>query len=87
MEPVLKLCKILKYYAHGCKDVKTSLFSVVNNTSVSVSDLNNKVVKIQDWEYKQKMLLNTDPAKQAQEVVSSKKKKKKKNSKIERIKV
>ena len=55
----------------------TSLFSVVKNASVSASRLNNDLVKIQDWAFNWKMLLNPDPTKQAKEVIFSKKKKKK----------
>ena len=45
----------------------TSLFSVVNNASVSASRLNNDLVKVGDWAINWKMLFNPDPTKQAKE--------------------
>ena len=51
----------------------TSLFSVVNNASVSASRLNNDLVKIRDWAFNWKMSFNPDPTKQAKEVIFSKK--------------
>ena len=53
----------------------TSLFSVVNNVSVSVSSLNNDLIKIRDWDFNWKMLFNTDPTKQVKEATFSTKKK------------
>ena len=53
----------------------TSLFSVVNNASVSASRLNNDLVKIRDWAFNWKMSFNPDPTKQGKEVIFSKKKK------------
>ena len=53
---------------------KTSILSVVNNASVSVSRLNNDLVKIRDLALNWKMLFNPDPTKQAIEVIFSKKK-------------
>ena len=47
----------------------TSLFSVVNNASVSASTLNNDLVKIRDWDFNWRMLFNPDPTKPAKEVV------------------
>ena len=47
----------------------TSLFSVVNNTSVSASRLNNDLVKIRDWDFNWRVLFNPDPTKPAKEVV------------------
>ena len=54
----------------------TSLFSVVNNASVSISRLNNDLVKIRARAFDWKMSFNSDPAKQAKDVIFSKKKKK-----------
>ena len=51
----------------------TSLFSVVNNASVSASRLNNDLVKMRDWAFNWKMSFNPDPIKQAKEVIFSKK--------------
>ena len=51
----------------------TSLFSVVNNASVSASRLNNDLVKIRDWAFNWKMSFNPDPTKQAKEIIFSKK--------------
>ena len=57
-------------------------FLVVNNSSVSVSNLNMNFMKIRDWDFNWKMLFNPHSTKQAKENVFSikKKKKKKKNS-------
>ena len=49
----------------------TSLFSVVNNASVSASSLNNDLVEIQDWAFNWKMWFNSDSTKQAKGVVFS----------------
>ena len=51
----------------------TSLFSVVNNICVSASRLNNGLVKIRDWAFNWKMSFNSDPTKEAKEVIFSKK--------------
>ena len=51
----------------------TSLFSVVQNKNNSASQLNNDLNKVSDWAYTWKMYFNTDPSKQAQEVIFSKK--------------
>ena len=51
----------------------TSLFSVVNNASVSVSRLNNDLVKIRNWAFNWKMSFNPDSTKQAREIIFSKK--------------
>ena len=51
----------------------TSLFSVVNNASVSASRLNNDLVKIRDWAFNWKISFNPDPTKQVKEVIFSKK--------------
>ena len=47
----------------------TSLFSVVNNTIVSASRLNNDLVKIRDQPFNWKMSFNPDPTKQTKEVI------------------
>ena len=47
----------------------TSLFSVVNNASVSASRLNNDLVKIRDWAFNWKLSLNPDPTKQAKKFI------------------
>ena len=41
----------------------TSYFSIVNNASVSVSSLNNDLMKIRDWAFNWKMPFNPDPTK------------------------
>ena len=55
----------------------TSLFSVVNNASVSASRLKNDLVKMREWAINWKLSFNPDPTKNAKEVIFSKKKKKK----------
>ena len=52
----------------------TSLFSVVNDTNTSASDLNEDLEKIGNWAFKWKMNFNPDPNKQAQEIIFSRKK-------------
>ena len=52
----------------------TSLFSVVNDASVSASRLNNDLAKIRFWAFNWKMSFNPDLTKQAKEVIFSKKK-------------
>ena len=52
----------------------TSLFSVVNNASVSASRLNSDLVKIGNWAFNWEMSFNPDHTKQAKEVIFSKKK-------------
>ena len=51
----------------------TSQLSVVYNTSVSTSNLDTALAKIQDLTCKWKISFKTDPAKQAQEIAYSKK--------------
>ena len=51
----------------------TSLFSVVNNASVSSSNLNCDLVKLRDWAFNWKMSFDPGPTKLAKEVVFSKK--------------
>ena len=66
---VLGLLFFLIYINHLCLGLTTSvklfaddtfLFSVVNNTSVSASRLNNDLVKIVDWAFNWKMLFNPE---------------------------
>ena len=52
----------------------TSLFSFVNNASVSASRLNSDLVKIGNWVFNWEMSFNPDHTKQAKEVIFSKKK-------------
>ena len=54
----------------------TSLFSVVNNASVSASRLKNDLVKMREWAINWKLSFNPDPTKNAKEAIFSKKKKK-----------
>ena len=51
----------------------TSLFSTVRNTDVTTNELNDDLVKINDWAYQWKMTFNPDISKQAHEVVFSRK--------------
>ena len=51
----------------------TQFFSVVQNKSNSASQLKNDINKVSDWAYTWKMSFNTDPSKQAQEVIFSRK--------------
>lgn len=51
----------------------TSQLSVVYNTSVSTSNLDTDLAKIQDLTCKWKISFKTDPAKKAQEIAYSKK--------------
>ena len=51
----------------------TSLFSIVQNVSISASHLNNDLSKISNWAFQWKMSFNPDPSKQAQEVIFSRK--------------
>ena len=50
-----------------------SLFSVISNTSVSASRLNNDLVKIREWAFNWKMSFNPDLTKQAKEAIFSEK--------------
>ena len=54
----------------------TSLFSVVFNVDVTSKELNDDLVKVQDWALRWKMSFNLDISKQAQEVIFSRKLKK-----------
>ena len=49
----------------------TSLFSVIRNKHLSVQNLNENLSKINHWAFQQKMSFNSDPSKQAQEVIFS----------------
>ena len=49
----------------------TSLFSIVQNVSISANHLNNDLSKIKNWAFQWKMSFNPDPSKQAQEVIFS----------------
>ena len=51
----------------------TSLFSVVQNINSTANDLNSDLIKISDWAFQWKMRFNSDPKKQAQEVICSRK--------------
>ena len=51
----------------------TSLFSVVNNNSVSAYRLNSDLVKIRGWAFNWKMSFNPDLTKQAKKVIFFKK--------------
>ena len=50
-----------------------SLFSVVHNVTDSANLLNSDLSKINEWAVKWKMSFNSDPTKQAQEIISSRK--------------
>ena len=54
-----------------------SLFSVVDNTNLSATNLNSDLRKINAWADQWKMNLNPDPNKQVQGVIFSRKIKKK----------
>ena len=54
----------------------TSLFSVIHDSSTTRNELNDDLVKINNWAYQWKMSFNPDPSKQAQEVIFSRKTKK-----------
>ena len=49
----------------------TSLFSFVENKNNSASQLNNDLDKVSDWACTWKMFFNSDPSKQAQDVIFS----------------
>ena len=53
----------------------TSLFSVIHDGNTSAFELNNDLVKINRWAFQWKMSFNSDPKKQAQEVIFSRKSK------------
>ena len=51
----------------------TSLFSVVQNIKSTANDLNSNLIKISDQAFQWKMRFNSDPKKQAEEVIFSRK--------------
>ena len=53
-----------------------TLFSVIHDSSTTRNELNDDLVKINNWAYQWKMSFNPDPNKQAQEVIFSRKTKK-----------
>ena len=54
----------------------TSLFFVIYDSSTTINELNEDLVKINNWAYQWKMSLDPDPSKQAQEVIFSRETKK-----------
>ena len=54
----------------------TSSFSVIHDSSTTLNELNDDLVKINNWVYQWKMSFDLDPNKQAQEVIFSRKTKK-----------
>ena len=52
----------------------TSLFSTITSLAISLSNLNEDLVKITHWAYQWKMLFNPYITKQAQEIIFSRKK-------------
>ena len=55
----------------------TSLFSVIHDSSTTRNELNDDLIKTNNWAYQWKMSFNPDPNKQAQEVIFRRKTKKK----------
>ena len=51
----------------------TSLFSIVHNVNTSPDEVNNDLVKINNWANQWKMICNSDPIKQAQGVIFTRK--------------
>ena len=49
----------------------TSLFSVVQDITLSAKNLNDDLNKIKKWTFQWKIIFNPDPKKQAQEVTKS----------------
>ena len=79
--PLLFLIHINDISEHLEENVKlfaddTSIFSVVFDPNLSAMNLNNDLLRIQQWAYQWKMSFNPDPTKQAQEVIFSRKNKK-----------
>ena len=60
-----------KLFAEG-----KSLFSVIHDSNTTKNELNNDLVKFNNWTYQWKMSFNPDPNKQAQEAIFSRKTKK-----------
>ena len=54
----------------------TSLFSVIHDVDISTNELNKNLYQINKWAFQWKMSFNTDPSKQAQEIILSRKTKK-----------
>ena len=54
----------------------TSLFSVIHDSSTTINELNDDLVKINNWAYQWKISFDPDPSKQAQEVIFSRETKK-----------
>ena len=54
----------------------TSLFSVIHDSSTTSNELNDDLVKINNWAYQWKLSFNADPKKKAQEVIFSRETKK-----------
>ena len=48
-----------------------SLFSVVHDVNTSAKELNDNLKKVNNWAFQWKMSFNSDPSKQAQEVILS----------------
>ena len=53
-----------------------TLFSVIHDSSTTRNELNDDLVKLNNWAYQWKISFNPDPNKQAQEVIFSRKTKK-----------
>ena len=51
----------------------TSLFSVIHNINSTANDLNSDLIKISNLAFQWKIRFNSDPSKQAQEVIFSRK--------------
>ena len=51
----------------------TSLFSIVQNVNISASHLNSDLSRISNWAFQWKMSSDSDPSKQAQEIIFSRK--------------
>ena len=54
----------------------TSLLSVTLDINTSANELNNDLVKINNWDFQWKINFNPDPSKQAQQVIFGRKLKK-----------
>ena len=53
-----------------------TLFSVIHDSSTTRNELNDDLVKLNNWAYQWKISFNPDPNKQAQKVIFSRKTKK-----------
>ena len=58
----------------------TSLFTMVFNENISAQNLNSNLRKIQEWAFQWKMEFNSDPLKQAVQIIFSIKKSQTKSS-------